>query len=196
MSSNNYSNDSERDTRRAFIQTQKNEICDTQNNKCAKCKEPLLRSATHYDHKTPWENGGKTEVKNGQALCATCHSIKSNKDRLRKIDSIRKPKSDNGNASVPKITSDIKAVKDIFNKYSKPEKTNTSENTKAVKQERPISKRELLEELSRAKLIKIAEKLDVCSEMERFVHEKEGYVDILSDSRKVTVEKIREILGK
>jgi 5-methylcytosine-specific restriction endonuclease McrA len=84
---------SDRDTRRAFTTTQKNEICDKQNNKCAKCGKPLLRSATHYDHKTPWEKGGKTEVKNGQALCATCHSIKNNKDRLKKVDKKRKSKS-------------------------------------------------------------------------------------------------------
>lgn len=97
----------DRDTRRSFTQSQKNEICDNQNNKCAKCKEPLLRSATHYDHKIPWEKGGKTEVKNGQALCATCHSIKSNKDRLKKVDKRRKSKSNDpfgfGEIKPPKI---------------------------------------------------------------------------------------------
>lgn len=83
----------ERDTKRSFTISQKNEICDKQNNKCAKCKKPLKRSATHYDHKIPWEKGGKTEVKNGQALCANCHSLKNNKDRLKKVDKKRKTKS-------------------------------------------------------------------------------------------------------
>lgn len=187
--------ENDKDTRRSFTQTQKNEICDRQNNKCAKCRDPLLRSATHYDHKIPWEKGGKTEVNNGQALCAICHSIKNNKDRLKKIDSIRKTKSDNGSASVPKIISDIKTVQDIFNKCGKQGKTNTSENTKASKQEKPISKRELLNGLSRAKLIKIAKKLDIDPEFGDILYEKEGYVDILSSSRKVTVEKIKTILG-
>ncbi len=97
----------ERDTKRFFSQSQKNEICDKQNNKCAKCKKPLLKSATHYDHKISWEKGGKTEIKNGQALCANCHSIKSNKDRLKKIDKKRKSKSKDdfgfGDFKPPKI---------------------------------------------------------------------------------------------
>jgi 5-methylcytosine-specific restriction endonuclease McrA len=91
------SKNSERDSRRAFTQSQRNDIWDKQNGKCARCKKPLLRSATHYDHKKPWEKGGKTEVKNGQALCANCHSIKSNHDRLKKVDKKRKSKSNNRN---------------------------------------------------------------------------------------------------
>jgi len=82
----------DRDTRRSFTQSQKNEIWDKQEGMCAKCEETLKRAGTHYDHKIPWEKGGKTEVKNGQALCATCHSIKSNKDRLKNVDKKRKPK--------------------------------------------------------------------------------------------------------
>lgn len=192
MNSNNFFNEYERDTRRAFSLTQRNELWDRQNGKCAKCRKPLLRSAVHFDHKTPWEDGGKTEVKNGQALCPNCHTVKNNKDRLKKIDSIRKPKSDNANTP----SSNIKAVKDIFDQFSKTRKTDTSENTKAAKQEKPISKRELLNKLSREKLIKIAEKLNVCSEIDRYNYEKESYVNILLSSRKVTVEKIKEILGK
>ncbi len=83
----------EKDSRRSFTQSQKNEIWDRQGGRCAKCDKPLKRAATHYDHKIPHEKGGKTEVKNGQALCANCHSIKSNKDRLKKVDIKRKPKS-------------------------------------------------------------------------------------------------------
>jgi hypothetical protein len=90
----------ERDTRRTFSQTQKNEIWDRQKGKCAgsHCEhKPLLRSATHYDHIIPWEKGGKTVVSNGQALCPTCHTLKSQKDRLKKVDKQRKSKKGNQN---------------------------------------------------------------------------------------------------
>ena len=86
----------ERDTRRAFSQSQKNEIWDRQKGKCkgSHCRHSqLLRGATHYDHIKPHEDGGKTTVKNGQALCATCHALKSNKDRLKKVDKKRKKKT-------------------------------------------------------------------------------------------------------
>ena len=85
-----------RDSRRSFNRTQQNEIWDNQHGKCAgsHCKHSrLLRSATHYDHIIPHEKGGRTEVSNGQALCATCHSIKTNKDRLEKVDKKRKPRN-------------------------------------------------------------------------------------------------------
>ncbi|MCX6818524.1 MAG: HNH endonuclease [Candidatus Aenigmarchaeota archaeon] len=88
--------EAERDTRRAFSQTQRNEIWDRQKGKCtgSHCgHKTLLRSATHYDHIIPWEKGGKTVVSNGQALCPTCHSVKSNKDRLKKVDKKRGNKS-------------------------------------------------------------------------------------------------------
>lgn len=41
MSSNNFFNESERDTRRAFTQTQKQEILYQQDNKCAFCHKKL-----------------------------------------------------------------------------------------------------------------------------------------------------------
>lgn len=85
----------ERDTRRSFSQSQRNDIWDKQNGKCARCKNPLKRASTHYDHITPWERGGRTEVKNGQALCANCHSEKTNKDRLKKVDKKRKSRNTN-----------------------------------------------------------------------------------------------------
>ena len=81
-----------RDTRRAFTQSQKSEIWDNQKGKCAGSHcghRHLLRGATHYDHIIPWERGGRTVVSNGQALCATCHSMKSNKDTLKKVDKKR-----------------------------------------------------------------------------------------------------------
>lgn len=191
MSSNNFFYESERDTRRAFTQTQKKELLYQQDNKCAECHEKLDPRDIEYDHMKPWAFGGRTKTVNGRALCGSCHNKVTHGTRLKNIDDNRKTNSDYAN----KPSSNIKAVKDIFDQFNKTRKTNVSENTKAAKQEKPISKRELLNRLSRTKLIKIAEKLNVCSEMERFVYEKEGYVDILSSSRKVTVEKIKEILG-
>lgn len=72
-----------RDTRRSFNASEKGEIWDRQKGKCTMRKERLLRSATHFDHKIPWELGGKTIISNGQALCPTCHAIKTNRDRLK-----------------------------------------------------------------------------------------------------------------
>ena len=37
--------------------------------------------------------GGKTVIENGQALCANCHSKKTHKDRLKKINN-KKSKED------------------------------------------------------------------------------------------------------
>jgi 5-methylcytosine-specific restriction endonuclease McrA len=86
-----------KDSRRSFTQSQKNEICDRQKNRCAKCKAHLLKAATHYDHIKPYSKNGKTEVNNGQALCSNCHSVKSNKDQLKKVNvkrtsKIKKPR--------------------------------------------------------------------------------------------------------
>lgn len=77
----------ERDERRSFNRSEQNEIWDRQKGRCVgkHCRHSLLRrSAVHYDHIKPWELGGKTIPSNGQALCPTCHSIKTNKDRLKK----------------------------------------------------------------------------------------------------------------
>lgn len=88
-----------RDPRRSFTPGQKGEIWDNQDGRCAgaHCKHSrLLRQATHYDHIKPWEDGGRTTVSNGQALCATCHQLKTareNSRKLKKADRKRKKKS-------------------------------------------------------------------------------------------------------
>lgn len=85
-----------RDSRRSFTQTQKNAIWSQQNGKCARCKSKLDPIYTEYDHGKEWADGGKTTVKNGRALCANCHKIKTHKTRLKKVDSKRKkPKKPN-----------------------------------------------------------------------------------------------------
>lgn len=110
----------ERDSRRGFNQTEKAEIWDKQEGKCARCREQLLRRATHYDHIIPWEKEGKTNVKNGQALCANCHSIKSHEARLDKINNKGTrptPKSNNPKESeeLIKDSSDI-SISDLIRK--------------------------------------------------------------------------------
>ena len=75
-----------RDKRRAFTQTQKNEILYQQGNKCAMCHEKLDPRAIEFDHCKEWSASGKTTIKNGAALCRTCHGIKTYNSRLKKID--------------------------------------------------------------------------------------------------------------
>ena len=85
-----------RDSRRAFSQTQKKEILYQQNNKCAKCHKKLDPREIEFDHKKPWASGGRTITINGRALCAKCHKIVTHQDRLKKVDKKRsKSKSDN-----------------------------------------------------------------------------------------------------
>ena len=43
---------------------------------CARCKKPLT-VGWHADHIVPHSRGGKTEVSNGQALCASCNVRKA-----------------------------------------------------------------------------------------------------------------------
>ena len=76
----------EKDERRAFTQTQKNEILVQQDYKCAECRKKLDLRATEFDHKKPWATGGRTIVVNGRALCADCHKIISHKHRLRQVE--------------------------------------------------------------------------------------------------------------
>jgi len=73
-----------RDDKRQFSQTVKNYVWDKQDGRCLRCKEQLKLSSTHFDHITAWEDGGKSDVSNCQALCANCHGVKTNDDRLEK----------------------------------------------------------------------------------------------------------------
>ena len=84
-----------RDSRRAFTQTQKNEIRHQQNEKCAKCHEKLDSRDIEYDHKKPWASGGRTISVNGRALCGSCHNKVTHKANLKNVDKKTKKKSDN-----------------------------------------------------------------------------------------------------
>lgn len=47
-------------------------------NKCTICKT-VLKNNFHGDHVFPFSKGGKTIIKNGQALCSKCNKKKGNK---------------------------------------------------------------------------------------------------------------------
>jgi len=79
----------ERDARRAFTKTQKDEILYQQNNRCAgtECKHKKLDPrAIHYHHIKSWSENGRTITTNGAALCPTCHALSHHKENLKKVD--------------------------------------------------------------------------------------------------------------
>jgi 5-methylcytosine-specific restriction endonuclease McrA len=82
--------ESKRDSRRSFTRTQKNEIWAQQDGKCAICHKKLDPRTVQYDHGRAWSAGGTTTVKNGRALCSNCHSLKSHKDRLKKVEKTKR----------------------------------------------------------------------------------------------------------
>ncbi|HLD02414.1 MAG TPA: HNH endonuclease [Candidatus Nanoarchaeia archaeon] len=86
-------NTKERDSRRQFPKSMQKEIWDRQNGRCvgSHCNHSRLRaSAVHYDHIKPHKTGGKTILSNGQALCPTCHSFKTNKETIKTLRGKRK----------------------------------------------------------------------------------------------------------
>jgi len=46
---------------------------------CCNCSKPLTSENYHADHIKPYANGGKTDIKNGQALCCECNLKKGSK---------------------------------------------------------------------------------------------------------------------
>src|ERR1039458_270577 len=79
-----------RDNRRAFTDTQRKEILYQQDSKCAVCHNKLDPRAIEYDHIKEWSVLGKTIIKNGAALCPTCHKIKTHNSLVKKIDQPKK----------------------------------------------------------------------------------------------------------
>lgn len=80
-----------KDKRRAFTRTQRNEILQQQRMKCAVCHKALEPIAIHFHHLKEWSANGPTVVKNGAAVCPTCHVKETHKQNLKKID---KPKTE------------------------------------------------------------------------------------------------------
>jgi hypothetical protein len=78
-----------KDSRRSFGSDQKKAILAQQDNKCASAlchHKKLDPREIHFHHAKPWSSGGRTTVKNGRALCASCHEILSHGERLKKTD--------------------------------------------------------------------------------------------------------------
>ncbi len=74
----------QRDPQRYFSPKQRQVILQKQHNRCKICGARLDHRATQYDHRIPWSQGGRTNVKNGQALCANCHAKKCYNERSKK----------------------------------------------------------------------------------------------------------------
>ena len=78
-----------RDSRRSFTRTQQKEMKTNQHNKCKICGTELSEDNIDFDHIKPWEDGGRTIIANGQAVCLKCHRKKTRKEKLKKIDKKR-----------------------------------------------------------------------------------------------------------
>ena len=83
-----------KDHKRQISKSEKNEVWERQNGKCARCHKQLIPSATQYDHIKPYAKGGETDTSNIQALCANCHSKKTNRDRVKEIKQKRAHKKE------------------------------------------------------------------------------------------------------
>tara|TARA_B100001109_G_scaffold91795_1_gene74703 strand:+ start:167 stop:661 length:495 start_codon:yes stop_codon:yes gene_type:complete len=64
---------------RAFTDSQKRILYERQKGICPACTEHFELSQMEADHITPWSQGGKTDLDNGQMLCRDCNRRKSDK---------------------------------------------------------------------------------------------------------------------
>lgn len=81
----------ELDTRRAFTKTQRLQILLASDGRCARCGVKL-GAKWECDHVLAWNQGGRTDVGNGEALCGPCHSPKTGKDTTRAAKTKRQAK--------------------------------------------------------------------------------------------------------
>lgn len=64
---------------RSFTNSQKRTLYERQKGVCKVCDGEFEIGEMEADHITPWSEGGKTELDNGQMLCRECNRRKSNK---------------------------------------------------------------------------------------------------------------------
>lgn len=64
---------------RTFTESHKRTMYERQEGVCKVCTEHFELNAMEADHITPWSQGGKTEIINGQMLCRECNRRKSSK---------------------------------------------------------------------------------------------------------------------
>jgi len=62
---------------RSFTDSNKRTLYERQKGICKSCKEYFEIKQMEADHITPWSQGGKTELDNGQMLCRECNRRKS-----------------------------------------------------------------------------------------------------------------------
>lgn len=82
--------------RKALTKADKDKILKRQKFKCAGkgCSKDLSKIPAHFDHKKPLALGGSDTLRNYQALCPTCHAIKTREDRSEIAKRKRKPKKE------------------------------------------------------------------------------------------------------
>ncbi len=93
----------ERDSKRGFNESQKNNAYDEQNGLCAKCNNPVKRSIAQFHHIKFHSKGGLTKTKNCQMLCPNCHVDIHNKERVKTADKKRIPEKNIFNTEFPKL---------------------------------------------------------------------------------------------
>jgi len=64
---------------RAFTDSNKRTLFERQHGICPACKAHFELGQMEADHITPWSQGGKTELNNGQMLCRECNRRKSDR---------------------------------------------------------------------------------------------------------------------
>lgn len=64
---------------RTFSDSNKRTLFERQNGICPSCSETFEIGQMEADHITPWSQGGKTELNNGQMLCRDCNRRKSDR---------------------------------------------------------------------------------------------------------------------
>ncbi len=64
---------------RAFTKSQKIQMYKKQEGVCPECNKHYEIEEMEADHVTPWHDGGKTELSNGQMLCKSCNRSKGGK---------------------------------------------------------------------------------------------------------------------
>ena len=69
----------QKDRKRNFDEAQRQVIFRRDKGVCKLCGKQCEWEAWEADHIVPWSKGGKTEVENGQVLCPSCNSKKSDK---------------------------------------------------------------------------------------------------------------------